>query len=148
MTAVTVSREQRDVLRGELALEVGCVLDDLRGPASNGASLNQLADLRQRAEVGMRLLDDLGWELHGSRDTYSLSVPRDPLNAWLRWRRAQIASCLEDAAQNLADPWRAWGRYPQVDLAEEVTYQRQSCDRDLDMLAVCDLLLGQLEAAQ
>ncbi len=145
-----LSREQRDVLRMDLTFELDGVLNDLRGPAADGTNLDELTDMRRRVDAGLWLLDDLGWELHGTRETYYLTVPEERLRSWLTGRRVQTRACLEDTAIALADPWRTWGRVTETpsELSEEVRCAREECDRELDVLAVCDSLLDQLEATR
>lgn len=146
-TVVVLTLEQRDVLRRELVLELDAVLDDLRIPARDGHALDQLVDLRERADIGMAVLDGIGWGLYGTRDTYHVTAHRGSLTAWLQSRRDQTVECLRDSSEGLADPWRAWGRYGTgTELSESVTAEREACDRDLEVLAVLDDLLEQIEA--
>ncbi len=145
-----LSREQRDVLRMELTFELDGVLNDLRGPAADGTNLDEMTDMRRRVAIGLWLLDDLGWELHGTRETYYLTVPEDRLRSWLIGRRVQTHACLEDTAVALGDPWRTWGALIKTPskLLEEVESARETCDRDLDVLAVFDTLLDQIQATR
>ncbi|HYM56326.1 MAG TPA: hypothetical protein VES79_00030 [Solirubrobacteraceae bacterium] len=151
---IEITWEQRDVLRKELSSDVHAVLDDLATSAERGRGGGEDEwNMRLRADVGMWLLDDLGWDLVDSRETYYLTVPRDRFASWLRWIRAGVEWCLSDTAKDLSNPEQAWGWYVReghMTVAEfdvEIVESREMCDRDLDVLRVCDELLAELETS-
>ncbi len=85
----------------------------------------------ERIDRGTRLLDDLGWERHGDRDVYYLTLPADQLAAWLRDLREDVKVCLSEAAEGLRDPVATWGYYGD-DVAEQC--ERAIVDEDLELL--------------
>lgn len=136
--AVILTRQQRDVLRSTVLLELSSIGDIprmLEFGKPEGAQR-----LRRRLEEVMLLLDDLGWEELDEREWFGLTMPRDQLEPLLRRFDHEAERALEDGRRELAtvpDP-----RDP--DPSQTLRAIRGEIDEDLDVRSTCALALEAL----
>jgi hypothetical protein len=82
MATITLNRDQRDAIHGELLLDLSGT-GDIRVEIDKG-DYQAAQRLRRRYEGDMRLLDDLGWEPDHERDEFDVTMEPDDLARVLR----------------------------------------------------------------
>lgn len=90
--AITINRDQRDAIYQEVALDLNG-LTDLWREFEDG-DYDRARELRQRFELDMRLLDDLGWEPDQEAGEFELTMDAVDLAAAVSHLVVQTGSIL------------------------------------------------------
>ena len=82
MATITINRQQRDAIYGELMVDLSS-LGDLY-LFLHDRDYNKAREYRRRHEQNLRLLDDLGWEVEPDRDEFEITMEPGALADTLR----------------------------------------------------------------
>ncbi len=102
---VTLTREQRDALHGEIT---GFIFDDAGNLGDFHYSLiipGRGFDARERwakMSCTARILDAIGWDRTSDRDTYTITVDNE-IAEWVRWRLAETEATLSGHSETFLD---------------------------------------------
>lgn len=140
---IVLDRFQRDVLRHELVEHDLETLRDAPAYASNPANLGALGAWRERVDIALRLLDDLGWSIYDERARFEVTAPRDRLAGWLRDRLRDTQNCIRDEVEGDYEYFRKYGATDSA-IAEMEADTRAQIDVDLDLIHVCGDVLAAL----
>lgn len=122
--SLTIDREQRDAIHGELVRQLTGVGDVYIAIARDDYA--DACQLRDRFEAAMRLLDDLGWEPDTARQSFELTAPAGQLVCALRWL---FADAVAQSRLDATDPQDEEG------LVERVVIVCDVCGRLLAQIA-------------
>jgi hypothetical protein len=139
-TAVTITKEQRDLLHQGLAVEINVAAQALAGEINpiyfeGPAELEEAQRTRRRIEHDCRLLDELGWTREDDRAEFVLTLPKDVIEPI-------VQRVLDDAESEL--------RQANSAIAQELAEQNKGSwqrivDEALDIGSACRDVLSQLE---
>ena len=131
--AVTLSRDERDALRADVLFELTTVGDIAKAVRSGNAA--EARRLRVCFEEGVRLLDDLGWEELEERESFTLTMPLERLEAMLRRFRDRAEEDLDSCRRELNVARHPWQK--ERDYEHALDSIRQEIDHNLDVRSAC-----------
>jgi hypothetical protein len=154
MTPITITRDQRDALHYEIRcyeFSEGPLGDFQDGIERAGRGF----DARERWQhftIVARLLDDLGWDRQGDRDSYTLTMDPATLRRWAGHRLEETEACLAEHARSMADvragidPWGPPSqRRTMLGLENDLEDLRDLTNVELEVAGACRAILSQLE---
>jgi hypothetical protein len=133
---VTLTREHRDAIYEEIESVVG-LSSDLhiyhRDAEFDLDDRRAFADIVWRLDVSVRLLEQLGWQVRGDRDSYELQVDAD-VARFMEKLDKHMRGALEEDREAVLSPADARLRYgvTEEEWAEEIESRRRLIDLDLD----------------
>jgi hypothetical protein len=136
---ISLDRDQRDALWYALRLELSALADV---PLVLGvADASVPADIQRRREVIAWLLDDLGWRRDDARESFTITLPRQELEAWLRRQRDSAADLVAEAREGLRHP-EDYRLSPRESLEQARQGLQDEIDHELGLMRACDALLA------